>query len=92
VFLNNSEVDTYERCLRFCCETPMCSVAVWDQQNGGCYLFDCGPSTPEEFKCRDRSYKTPFLPKTFPINFHPQVLDKGPPIYNLFIVDNNLGF
>ena len=21
-------------------------------QNGGCYLFDCGPSTPEEFKCR----------------------------------------
>jgi hypothetical protein len=32
VFLNNTEVETYERCLRFCCETPMCSVAVWDQQ------------------------------------------------------------
>ena len=32
VFLNNTEVETYERCLRFCCETSMCTVAVWDQQ------------------------------------------------------------
>ncbi len=32
VFLNNTDVDTYERCLRFCCETSMCTVAVWDQQ------------------------------------------------------------
>ena len=32
VFINNTEVETYERCLRFCCQTPMCTVAVWDQQ------------------------------------------------------------
>ena len=32
VFLNNTDVETYERCLRFCCETTMCTVAVWDQQ------------------------------------------------------------
>ena len=32
VFLNNTEVETYERCLRFCCETNLCTVAVWDQQ------------------------------------------------------------
>ena len=32
IFINNTEVETYERCLRFCCQTPMCTVAVWDQQ------------------------------------------------------------
>ena len=32
VFLNNTEVETYERCLRFCCQTNQCTVAVWDQQ------------------------------------------------------------
>jgi len=40
VFLNNTDVDTYERCLRFCCETTMCTVAVWDQQvSKGYYYF-----------------------------------------------------
>lgn len=40
VFLNNTDVDTYERCLRFCCETTMCTVAVWDQQvSNGYYYF-----------------------------------------------------
>jgi hypothetical protein len=30
----------------------MCSVAVWDTQCGGCFVFDCGSSAPEESKCR----------------------------------------
>lgn len=52
VFLNETDLDTYEQCLRACCETPLCNVAIFDQQTGSCFLFDCGPPLPEEFKCR----------------------------------------
>jgi hypothetical protein len=32
---------------------------------------------------RDRFYETPFRPKTFPLNFQPQILDKFPPESNI---------
>ncbi len=31
-FLNETDVDSYETCLRYCCDTPYCNVATFDQE------------------------------------------------------------
>ena len=31
-FLNEKEIPTYEECLRYCCETDDCNLAVWDKK------------------------------------------------------------
>ena len=31
-YLNETKVETFEFCLRYCCETPLCNVAVYDVQ------------------------------------------------------------
>lgn len=49
VFLNATELDTFKFCLKYCCETPLCNTAVWDQKSGSCFLFDCG--SPDDFYC-----------------------------------------
>jgi hypothetical protein len=41
------------------------------------------PKAGDSFDSRDRFYKTQFRPKTFLINFHPQILDKFKPKNNI---------
>ena len=52
VFLNVSTVTSYELCLATCCETKLCNVAIFDEEGGSCFTFDCGPPIPGEFLCR----------------------------------------
>ena len=30
VFLNQTDLETFQLCLRLCCETPLCTSAIWD--------------------------------------------------------------
>ena len=34
-FLNEKEIPSYEGCLRFCCESDYCNLAVWDKKVRG---------------------------------------------------------
>ena len=52
VFLNVSTMTSYELCLATCCQTKLCNVAVFDEEGGSCFTFDCGPPIPGEFLCR----------------------------------------
>jgi hypothetical protein len=31
-FLNETEIDTFEYCLKYCCDTRLCNLAVWDEK------------------------------------------------------------
>ncbi len=48
-FLGEEDVKTFETCLKLCCQTRLCDVAVWDENLGSCFMFDCG--SPEDFRC-----------------------------------------
>ena len=52
VFLNVTTLTSYELCLATCCQTKLCNVAVFDEEGGSCFTFDCGPPIPGEFLCR----------------------------------------
>lgn len=32
IFLTENEIPSYEGCLRFCCESDYCNLAVWDKK------------------------------------------------------------
>ena len=36
-FLDVDIVDTFELCLKWCCQTELCNLAVWDQVRKGGY-------------------------------------------------------
>lgn len=32
LYINETELETFDTCLRYCCQTPLCNVAVFDKQ------------------------------------------------------------
>nr|XP_033321214.1 uncharacterized protein LOC117217604 [Megalopta genalis] len=54
-YLNGTEVDSKEDCLKFCCDTVDCDVFIFEEKKPGtCYLFQCGPL--HDFKCKFTSH------------------------------------
>ncbi|XP_076299466.1 uncharacterized protein LOC143218263 [Lasioglossum baleicum] len=54
-YLNETEVDSKEECLKFCCDTVGCDVFIFEEKKpGSCYLFQCGPL--HDFKCKFTSH------------------------------------
>ncbi|XP_076659573.1 uncharacterized protein LOC143362935 [Halictus rubicundus] len=54
-YLNETEVDSKEECLKFCCDTVDCDVFIFEEKKpGSCYLFQCG--TLHDFKCKFTSH------------------------------------
>merc|ERR1719334_2104154 len=56
-FLNETRMPSMSRCLHYCCSYPQCNVAVFDNrmdtsEGGSCYLFDCGSTNADNFKCQ----------------------------------------
>uniref|UniRef100_T1J182 MANSC domain-containing protein n=1 Tax=Strigamia maritima TaxID=126957 RepID=T1J182_STRMM len=73
-YLNETEMPSKEECMKWCCDTYKCNVAVYEEKNkGSCYIFDCSPMG--DFKCRFTAHEH-YTSAVLRVNRHSYDLDK----------------